>query len=184
MGMTPMTSPAGKTPCRALGSSPHGERPDLLAGEDDKETIANKLNLRVLNRWSPRPISNGRAWKWTYIIMGRSLPFQLTLAWTSTWGYGAGRLCCPIKGTRMGCSILSQILVSRENRKGVNCSKFDAENAPLVEKINWSIDHRQKQLPNSKRATGPSHSDLDGDSLRRRRAGYSFVMPGATHGPK
>jgi hypothetical protein len=31
--------PDVKTPCRAPESSPHGERPDLLAGEDDQEAI-------------------------------------------------------------------------------------------------------------------------------------------------
>jgi hypothetical protein len=30
--------PAVETPCSALGSSPHGERPDLLAGEEDQKT--------------------------------------------------------------------------------------------------------------------------------------------------
>jgi hypothetical protein len=29
--------PAVKTPCRARRSSSHGERPDLLANEDDQE---------------------------------------------------------------------------------------------------------------------------------------------------
>jgi hypothetical protein len=37
--------PAVKTPCRARRSSSHGERPDLLANEATKKTIAESSNF-------------------------------------------------------------------------------------------------------------------------------------------